>query len=45
MSQKKLQMLIDAQPTRNTLPWDVAFGSFLAGIAVALVVIATMVWG
>ena len=38
-------MLVESQPSRNTLPWDVAFWSFLAGIITSFVVLVFMVWG
>lgn len=38
-------MLVEVEPRRNTLPWDIALGFFLSGIASALIVLAIMVWG
>lgn len=42
-AQRKIDMLTGAE--RNTLPWDVALGFFLAGIFAALAILAAMVWG
>lgn len=32
-------MLLNVEPARNTLPWDVAFGLFVLGFVGALVVL------
>lgn len=38
-------MLVEVEPRRNTLPWDIVLGAFVGGILTALGALAIMVWG
>lgn len=44
-AERQMQMLTNAEPVRNTLPWDIVLGAFVGGILTALGALAIMVWG